>query len=87
MGQKEDPPTNLSNHGRKGRASSPLVKYLEMGVFFPEAPPIYLLLESRWLFFRVEGPRFSGGKKVLSARRKISVRTKINFLICGNVVY
>ena len=33
MGQEEDPPTNLSNHGRKGRASSPLVKYLEMGVF------------------------------------------------------
>ncbi len=77
MGQKEDPPTNLSNHGRKGRASSPLVKYLEMGVFSPEAPPIYLLLEFRRLFFREEGPRvfrvakkfFPQGAKFLCARK------------------
>ena len=33
----------------------------------------------------MEGSRFSGGKKVLSAKRKISVRTKINFRICENI--
>ena len=72
MGQEEDPPTNLSNHGRKGRASSPLVKYLEMGVFLSRSAS--------------DLPSFGASVSILSrraiapcGRRKISLRKKINF--------
>ena len=72
MGQEEDSPTNLSNHGRKGRASSPLVKYLEMGVFLSRSAS--------------DLPSFGASVSILSrraiapcGRRKISLRKKINF--------
>lgn len=73
MGQKEDPPTNLSNHGRKGRASSPLVKYLEMGVFLPRSAsdlpsfgvPMALLSGGRPSFFGGQKKVFPQGEKFL----------------------
>ena len=99
MGQKEDPPTNLSNHGRKGRASSPLVKYLEMGVFLPRSAsdlpsfgvPMALLSGGRPSFFGGQKRSFRKAKnfcahenKFPHMRKYFFVYTEINFLICGN---
>lgn len=101
MGQKEDPPTNLSNHGRKGRASSPLVKYLEMGVFLLQSAsdlpsfgvPMALLSGGRPSFFGWQKSSFRKAKnfcahenKFLHMRKNIFVYAKINFLIYGNFI-
>ena len=99
MGQKEDPPTNLSNHGRKGRASSPLVKYLEMGVFLSRSAsdlpsfgvPMALLSGGRPSFFGWQKSSFRKAKnfcahenKFPHMRKYFFVYTEINFLIYGN---
>ena len=99
MGQKEDPPTNLSNHGRKGRASSPLVKYLEMGVFLPRSAsdlpsfgvPMALLSGGRPSSFGWQKSSFRKAKnfcahenKFPHMRKYFFVYTEINFLIYGN---
>lgn len=72
MGQKEDPPTNLSNHGRKDRASSPLVKYLEMGVFLPRSA-------SDLPSFGVSMALLSGGRPSFFGWQKSSFRKAKNF--------
>ena len=72
MGQKEDPPTNLSNHGRKGRASSPLVKYLEMGVFLSRSA-------SDLPSFGVPMALLSGGRPSSFGWQKSSFRKAKNF--------
>ena len=77
MGQKEDPPTNLSNHGRKGRASSPLVKYLEMGVFLPRSA-------SDLPSFGVLVALLSGGRLSFFGGQKSSFRKAKNFCIYEN---
>ena len=99
MGQKEDPPTNLSNHGRKGRASSPLVKYLEMGVFLPRSAsdlpsfgvPMALLSGGRSSFFGGQKSSFRKAQnfcahenKFPHMRKYFFLYTEINFLIYGN---
>ena len=99
MGQKEDPPTNLSNHGRKGRASSPLVKYLEMGVFLSRSASdlpsfgasVSILSGGRPSFFGWQKSSFRKAKnfcahenKFPHMRKYFFVYTEINFLICGN---
>jgi len=99
MGQKEDPPSNLSNHGRKGRASSPLVKYLEMGVFLSRSAsdlpsfgvPKALLSGGRPSSFGGQKSSFrkaknfrAHGNKFPHMRKYLFVYTEINFLIYGN---
>ena len=99
MGQKEDPPTNLSNHGRKGRASSPLVKYLEMGVFLSRSAsdlpsfgvPMTLLSGGRPSSFGWQKSSFRKAKnfcahenKFPHMRKYIFAYAEINFLIYGN---
>ena len=99
MGQKEDPPTNLSNHGHKGRASSPLVKYLEMGVFLPRSAsdlpsfgvPMALLSGGRPSSFGWQKSSFRKAKnfcahenKFPHMRKYFFVYAEINFLIYGN---
>ena len=99
MGQEEDPPTNLSNHGRKGRASSPLVKYLEIGVFLSRSASdlpsfgasVSILSGGRPSFFGWQKSPFRKARNFCAHEnkfphmRKISVRTKINFRICENI--
>ena len=99
MGQEEDPPTNLSNHGRKGRASSPLVKYLEIGVFLSRSASdlpsfgasVSILSGGRPSFFGWQKSPFRKAKnfcahenKFPHMRKYFFLYTEINFLICGN---
>ena len=99
MGQEEDPPTNLSNHGRKGRASSPLVKYLEMGVFLSRSASdlpsfgasVSLLSGGKPSFFGWQKSPFRKAKnfcahenKFPHMRKYFFLYTEINFLIYGN---
>ena len=99
MGQEEDPPTNLSNHGRKGRASSPLVKYLEMGVFLSRSASdlpsfgasVSILSGGRPSFFGWQKSPFRKAKNFCAHENKFShmrkyffLYTEINFLIYGN---
>ena len=99
MGQKEDPPTNLSNHGRKGRASIPLVKYLEMGVFLSRSASglpsfgasVSILLGGKPSFFGWQKSPFRKARnfcahenKFPHMRKYFFLYTEINFLIYGN---
>jgi|GEM_PF-1409214 len=99
MGQEEDPPTNLSNHGRKGRASSPLVKYLEMGGFLSRSASdlpsfgasVSILSGGRPSFFGWQKSPFRKAKnfcahenKFPHMRKYFFLYTEINFLIYGN---
>ena len=99
MGQKEDPPTNLSNHGRKGRASSPLVKYLEMGVFLSRSASdlpsfgasVSIFSGGRPSFFGWQKSPFRKAKnfyahenKFPHIRKYFFLYTEINFLIYEN---
>ncbi len=99
MGQEEDPPTNLSNHGRKGRASSPLVKYLEMGVFLSRSASdlpsfgasVSILSGGRPSFFGWQKSPFRKARnfcahenKFPHMRKYFFLYTEIYFLIYGN---